>query len=101
MGHMDSMAPSNISRAQMVEQNYKGEQSSLNSERPSSASSNYNKCSPRSMGATLQIVKNNKFFKPEEVKKLTLTEIFQSTMKTAEFSAQQISTIPSGVIRTN
>jgi hypothetical protein len=37
-------------RTPMVEQNYKGEQSSLNSERPSSVSSDYNRFSPRSMG---------------------------------------------------
>jgi hypothetical protein len=43
MGHMDSMTPSNINRTPMVEQNYKGEQSSLNSERPSSSSSDYNR----------------------------------------------------------
>jgi hypothetical protein len=51
MGRMDSMVSLNISRVPMVEQNYKGEQPSLNSERPSSASSDYNRCSPRSMGS--------------------------------------------------
>jgi hypothetical protein len=36
---------------------------------------------PEAWGATLQIVKNNKFFNPEEeVKKLTLTVILQSTI---------------------
>jgi hypothetical protein len=36
---------------------------------------------PEAWGATLKIVKNNKFFNPErEVKKLTLTEILQSTI---------------------
>jgi hypothetical protein len=65
----------------MVEQYNNGEQSSLNYERPSSASSNYNRCNPRSMGTTLQIVKNDRFFNPEkEVRKLTLTEILQSTI---------------------
>jgi hypothetical protein len=49
IGHMDSMAPSNISRAPMVEQNNKGEPSSFNYERSSSASSDYNRCSPRSI----------------------------------------------------
>jgi hypothetical protein len=79
MGYMDSMVPSNISRAPMVEQHNNGEQSSFNYERPSSASSNYNRCSPKAWEATLQIVKNDKFFNPEkEVKKLTLTEILQS-----------------------
>jgi hypothetical protein len=33
---------------------------------------------PEAWGATLQIVKNDKSFNPEEVKKLTLTEILQS-----------------------
>jgi hypothetical protein len=40
-----------ISRAPMVEQYNNGEQSSLNHKRPSSASSDYNGCSPRSMGS--------------------------------------------------
>jgi hypothetical protein len=63
------MAPSNISRAPMVEQFNNGEQSSLNYKRLSSASSDYNRW------------KNDKFFNPEkEVKKLTLTEILQSTI---------------------
>jgi hypothetical protein len=35
---------------------------------------------PETWGTTLQIVKNNKSFKLEEVKKLTLMEIFQSTI---------------------
>jgi hypothetical protein len=36
---------------------------------------------PEAWGATLQIVKNNKSFNPEEeIKKLTLTEILQSTI---------------------
>jgi hypothetical protein len=36
---------------------------------------------PEAWEATLQIVKNHKFFNPEEeVKKLTLTEILQSTI---------------------
>jgi hypothetical protein len=51
MGHMDSMAPSNISRAPMVEQYNNGKQSALNYKRPSSASSDYNRCNPRSMGS--------------------------------------------------
>jgi hypothetical protein len=50
MGHMDSMAPLNISRAPMVEQYDNGKQSSFNYEKPSSASSDYNKYSPRNMG---------------------------------------------------
>jgi hypothetical protein len=64
-----------------MEQYDNREQSSLNYERPSSASSDYNRCSPRSMGSNSSIVKNDKFFNPEmEVKKLTLTEILQSTI---------------------
>jgi hypothetical protein len=80
MGHMDSMAPSNISRAPMVEQYNNGEQSSLIKDPPPQVVITTD-AAPEAWGAILQIVKNNRFFHPEkELQKLTLTEIFQSTI---------------------
>jgi hypothetical protein len=46
MGYMDSMV-----HRTLVEQHNNGEQSSFNYERPSSASSNYNRRNPRNMGS--------------------------------------------------
>jgi hypothetical protein len=90
MGHMDSITSSNINRGPIVEKYNNGEQSSLNYKRPSSASSDYNRCSPRSMGSNsanseerqiLQSRKGSKKINPNRNSSRT----FSSTNKECQF----------------
>jgi hypothetical protein len=81
MGHMDSMAHRTLAELRWWSNTITENNPHLIMKDPPPQVVITTDAAPEAWGATLEIVKNNKFFNPEkEVKKLTLMEILQSTI---------------------